>query len=91
MARYLVIFTTPAQVGRATIYEPRLAIVEDDNMEMPFGWRPDEIAGLPVGEINYIIEMPETGDLPMIVNANYDEDVEFGEGMLDIPPNRDGN
>jgi hypothetical protein len=85
--RYLVRFTTPTEGGWGTSYAIRFAIVTDENEfgSMPFGWQPQEIAGLPVQEIDTIQLLHDGDDAPFIVSGERDSQIFFDDNGLDIP------
>jgi hypothetical protein len=80
--RYLVLFTTPVEGGWKTVYQDAFAVVRDADGTMPFGYRPDDIGGLPVGEIKYVLSL-EAAVRPnlLLVSGEYDKEIQLpGDG-----------
>lgn len=65
--KYLVIFETPVAGGWAVKQVEAMAVVEadDSTFSMPYGWQPQEIGGLAVSDVKYIIPMP-SGEIEVI-------------------------
>lgn len=90
-SRYLVRFTTPTEGGWGVNYATRYAVVTDENEfgSMPFGWQPQEIAGLPVQEVETIQlihnAVIQPHDWPFIVSGEHDAQILFDDNGLDIP------
>lgn len=90
MERYLVFFTTFSESGWGGVtYRDAAAIVTDRNNEMPFGWRPDDIGGLPVGEVKYLVPLGAETDVSLF-SAEYDKHVDLtvdGDAVVINDPN----
>ncbi len=85
MNRFLVCFTTPVQGGWKTVYVEAWAIVIDRDGTMPYGWRPDEIGGIDVQEVKWIIPLDVSMAQIALISGEYDKDVELpGDGSAVI-------
>lgn len=70
--KYLVIFETPVDGGWGVRQQEAMAVVEaeDGSFSMPYGWMPQEIGGVPVSAVTYIIPFTDTIE---VISGEYDK------------------
>lgn len=76
--RFLVFFKTMIEGGWRPVEVNAVAIVEDTEGNMPYGWNPDEIHGVYCYGIDYIIPLNGTDSMP--ISGEYDKDIVLKEG-----------
>lgn len=78
--KFLVFFKTMIEGGWKQVEVNAVAIVEDTEGNMPYGWNPDEIHGTYCYGIDYII--PLNGSDSMPISGEYDRDIILKEGEV---------
>lgn len=80
-SRFLVFFRTMVQGGWSPVEVNAIAIVEDIEGNMPYGWRPEEIHGTYCYVVDYIIPLG-SDETPEMISGEYDKDINLQEGEV---------